>query len=179
MEQVAEQRAKARSNLSDGAFPSSRSTAAEGQRTGNDLHQGYTGADLPLVIMVRRDDGIGAVSFCFGCERVDKHAAQQSPDCRYYQQEPRIKRDVRSPAAMTSKVRRPDEAAGNNLQQRPVRNVPQLGSQRRTQWHRALPRYPPRPLTPRVGLGNESVLDPGSGLREPKRKSSPKEKTDA
>ncbi len=153
---VAQQRAEPGPDLGNRPLTSTRSARAERNRTGDDLDQRNTRADLPLLVVIGRNHGIRAMSFGLGSEGEDEHAADEAADCRDHQQEPRIKVDVPLREATTSQPRRQDAAPGSSLRQRRVRNVPQHGSPRRRRLHRVPPRRPPVPPTPRVESASEN-----------------------
>ncbi len=88
VQQVAEQRAKARPDLGDGPFPASRAARSDGQGTGHDLDQRNPGADLALTKVVGGDHGIGPMALSLGRHREDEHAASQTAQRRDQHQEP-------------------------------------------------------------------------------------------
>jgi len=65
MEQIRKKRSKARTNLNNGAFASSRSAGANRNGCGKQLDRWNARPDIAILVMIGGDCGIGPVPFRF------------------------------------------------------------------------------------------------------------------
>ena len=89
---IGQQRAEAGPDLRDGALASAGAARPEGHRAGDDLDQRNPGPDQPVAVMVRTDDGVGAVALGLGRQLEDEDAADETAEREDQQQQPRMER---------------------------------------------------------------------------------------